>query len=115
MPKTKVVEDSLDLIVKDSFDTQDDEDFLDSQGEGYFIVSKKSSRLHTFRDCQHYVDTQYCEDSISSKVIQDSIDLEMVEDSMNTKEEDLLILSLSKKKLVFDVDLNLPQSFKQTS
>lgn len=47
----EVVEDSLDLILKDSFDTQDDEDFLDSQGEGYFIVSKKSSRLHTFRDC----------------------------------------------------------------
>lgn len=47
MPKTKVVEDSLDLIVKDSFDTQDDEYFLDSQDEGYSIVSKK------VQDCMH--------------------------------------------------------------
>lgn len=37
------------------------------------------------------------------------MDLEMVEDSMNTKEEDFInLVSLSKKKLVFDVDLNLP-------
>lgn len=43
----EVVEDSLDLIVKDSFDTQDDEYFLDSQDEGYSIVSKK------VQDCMH--------------------------------------------------------------
>lgn len=116
---SETVEDSMEEILKDSSNAQDDGDSM------FLKVAQDSMDLEMI---EHSMDAQDDGNSLFSKVVPGSMDLEMIEDSIDAQDDgdSLLskvvpgsidsedhqdsfdITSSVEKKPLLDIDLNLP-------